>query len=91
MRATYVSDEKKYPLCEQLRSRHSDRHILAEFLEWLADVKELDVCSALQDADHPMNYATNTHDRLILEYFGIDRDKLEAERRAMLSALQEKT
>ena len=64
---------KQYPECERWAAVHPQAQVIAEFLEWLT----------FEDIE-----LSCRRDVLIARYLGVDLDALEAERRAMLEAVQ---
>lgn len=64
----------KYPECDKWGKVHSVACSITEFIEWREYHYEGERMPPLQDQ--------------IYAYFDIDADKLEAERRAMIEALQ---
>lgn len=68
------------PECEKLAAASEKHRIIMEFLEW-ADAKDVYL---LDDNNYPVD-----HHKFVVEYFEIDLDKVERERRALLEWLQE--
>lgn len=65
--------------------------VVQEFIDWLSNDRQYMLCTPKEDSLHgyylPVSYGGP--EQLMADFFGIDRDKIEAERRAILSALQE--
>jgi hypothetical protein len=66
-----------YPECEKLSAARPKSQVIGEFLEWLASEKEIHLDQSVRLED------------LLAEFFGIDQNKLEKERRMMLDNLRE--
>lgn len=81
-----------YPMHEKLKPLQGHSQAIGEFLEWcqstkgwvLAERGHDDILS--DDVLWPASYQTTD---LLAEYFGIDLDVLEDEKRAMLRTIQE--
>lgn len=80
-----MADNKRYPLCNQLSARDAERRQLTTFLEWLEE-RDIDIIEVFQNAT--ARFDVNSIEKLVLRYFEIDPEKLEAERRAMLEAVR---
>lgn len=84
-----------YPECDKLNALREPAHVLSEFLEFLGQ-DGLRLCR-LEDTgrirwDAPVEEYFGTHESsqdLIYRFLGIDSNKLELERRAMLAVLQQ--
>lgn len=59
-----------YPECEKLSAIHDERRAITEFIEWAGN--------------RLANTSATEVDELVMEFYDIDPDKLETERRAML-------
>lgn len=70
-----------YPVCEALAARAPERAILHNFIQWLEE-QNVSFVKSFEDGGNA--FLTQTSDSLILEYFGIDEQKLEEERRHIL-------
>lgn len=80
-----MRDTEKYPECEKLAHLSQERRIVHEFLEQLA-TRGISLCKVEQyDRYYPI---AQSDDSLFMECYGIDPNKLEKERRAMLDSLQ---
>lgn len=64
----------QYPECEKLSSNAETRNTVVAFLEWL---------SSQSQATQSQVFNVECADTFALSFLGIDRDKLEAERRAI--------
>lgn len=79
-----------YPECEKLRALHPERMALLAFIEWLHQDKKWTIAQPLPSGERYMPVLQQA-EAIVFEYLGVDTKKLEEERRAMLSALQERT
>ncbi len=79
-----------YPEHEKRAEVKDDIQVIGDFLEWI-DQKGLLLCSwvskEILDECVPIN---KSFDDLIYEYFNIDRDLIESERKAVLEAITRK-
>ena len=78
------------PTLDQLASHAVEEAVLQEFLEWLSSHRyEIAEWGQVNDNDllFPLG---GRQDDLIYEYLGVDKAKLEAERRALLAHQAEK-
>lgn len=74
--------EAEYPECEKLGELSVERQAISEFLEYLS-ANGIRLCRSTDE--HPRWYPISTSDdALFMQCYGIDENKLEAERRAML-------
>jgi hypothetical protein len=73
--------------CEKLRAVAPQSQKIGEFLEWLSEEKGISLCTL----DRYDRYEPHVQRReeLLAEYFDIDLDKVEQERRGILDALHE--
>jgi hypothetical protein len=64
--------------------------VVQEFIDWLAEDRHYTLCEPKPDSLHgyylPVLYGGP--EQLMADFFGIDRDKIETERRALLAAIQ---
>lgn len=61
---------------------------IGEFLDWLACVKGLDLCRYDGEKTERWWPAGITAEKLLAEYFGIDLNKAEEEKRAILAQMR---
>lgn len=66
------------PECEKLTAASSESQVIGEFIEWLQE-------TYCDDVEMPRV----SIERLLAEFFEIDLDKVEVERRALLDFIQE--
>ena len=74
------------PEHDKLREVKAQSQACGEFLEWLSDTKKLVLCFFDDESDQ-YQPAHPGLTRLLAEFFSIDQDKLESEKRAMLDYL----
>lgn len=77
----------EYPECEKLKAASPKSQAIGEFLDWLEAEKGVQLARYPEDSERLVPFSFST-ERLLAEFFGIDLDKVEDERRAMLSSLQ---
>lgn len=70
----------KYPEHQKLKAVKDKSQAIGEFLDWLSE-QGIYLCKLQQEEYMPHYYRING---LLAEYFGIDENKLEAEKRTML-------
>lgn len=76
-----------YPEHEKLAAVKSESQAIGEFMDWLADDG---IFLAGRDEDDAIIYPLQRPIRdLLHEFFNIDTDKIEVEKRAMLKLLRE--
>jgi hypothetical protein len=77
-----------YPEHEKLEKIVAESQICGEFLDWLRGKRGLELCGLSKDESffYPVSIPTS---KLLAEFFGIDRNKLEAEKRTMLELVRE--
>lgn len=90
----------KYPECEKLHAVHEESQKIGEFIEWLRYDKGIQLgkyytVDELNEADPGMEYQSGEFiavydpiNKLLAEYFEIDLDKVEEERRQILEELR---
>lgn len=70
--------------------RSGEAAVIQEFIDWLASERHYTLCEPIPNSLHgyygPASYGGP--EQLMADFFGIDRDKIETERRAILDALQ---
>lgn len=60
-----------------------------EFYDWLREERGLTLCEPVPDSIRGYYQPTYIQpEQLMADFFGIDRDKIEAERRALLEAIR---
>lgn len=75
--------QPKTPECDRLVSVADESHKLGEFLDWLEQRKRLSLARWSRSDDQLVPDYT-PKEQLLAEYYGIDLDKVDAERRALL-------
>lgn len=75
--------QQAYPECEKLSEHSSDMSAIRSFLEWASE-NGLEFGQWNGDRFETANKGT---EELLSAHFGIDQNKVDAERKAMLAAL----
>ncbi len=81
----------KYPECEKMSAVKDKSQAIGEFLEWLGSEKEVFLAKWELD-EYEDEYITRflySAEKLLAEFFNIDLNKVEQERRQILSELKE--
>jgi hypothetical protein len=77
-----------YPEHDKLRAISDQSQACYDFLEWLEDLHGARLCHVppgMHSTYFPLNFSMR---KLLADFFDIDQDRLEAERRAMLDELR---
>jgi hypothetical protein len=76
-----------YPEHEKLKKIQDQSQICGEFLEWLNSEYEIVLCQSRGKLDlyYP---CSQSREKLLAEFFDIDLDKLETEKRQMLEEMR---
>jgi hypothetical protein len=79
--------EPECPECDRMFAVHSDSQAQGEFLAWLQEEKHFTLCERMGDSVRlcPIHASV---EKLLAEFHGIDLNKAEAERRALLEFLR---
>lgn len=81
---------ERYPESEKLAQKRGERLTLGEFFQWLQGEKGYTLGEHVYDyPDDRFDPVTTNLDTLIMEFLGVDRKKLEAERQEMLEKMRE--
>ena len=75
----------KYINCEALHDRAPEKRILISFMAWLETQK---ITLVRSEEKGGYSFYGGTNDEIILDYFGIDQDQLEIERRHILESVR---
>lgn len=84
-----------YPEHEKLEKVKEETQAIGQFLEWLNSKKKIILGSYFKDADNlntdlqEMRMIYVQHEKLIAEFYGIDLDKLEQEKRDILKSIRQ--
>ena len=83
----------KYPECEKLQKVKDKSQAIGVFLDWIRNEKEISFCKWQEDeediAEGTGYYPIFTDtEKLLAEFFEIDLDKVEEERRTILENLR---
>ncbi len=79
---------------EKLKKVQDESQSIGDFLSWLNDHKKIVLGSYYRDGDclntdlEELRPIMKKHETLLAEYFGIDLDKLEEEKRAILKSIR---
>ncbi len=84
-----MSDDLATPELDKRSGVLDDSHKIGEFLDWLEQEKGITLAQ-WDDHDRLMPARTGGFERLLADYFGIDLDKVEAEKMAILEQLRAK-
>lgn len=86
---TDQTKQPETPECQRLSDVQTESNIIGEFLDWLTYDKQYEICEryATTEAYLPVHETTN---KLLAEYFEINLDKVEKERRELLEWLRNK-
>lgn len=71
----------KYPECDKWGGVADEASVIEDFASWLSDEKGIHFCETGEFGFYPCGTAVSS---LIYEYYEIDVNKLESERRAIL-------
>lgn len=83
------SREEKYPNAVKLSENADERRTATEFLEWLEE-NGYHVCERSPGSNFDTYHRTlKNFDDLVLAFIGVDKAKLEEERRAMIKVARE--
>jgi hypothetical protein len=75
-----------YPEHEKLKALGDSNQIVGDFIEWLSE-QGYEICRWNDSGTHCLPVHLH-RDQMLADFFEIDRDKLEAEKRQMLDALR---
>lgn len=76
-----------YPEHEKLKEVQDQSQVIGEFLEWLNYERKYSLCENEIRYDSWLPVSEN-HQELLAQYFNINLDKLEQEKRQMLESLK---
>lgn len=77
----------RYPECDKLDNNWKAYRAIYKFLEWLSEQK-MTICELLGKEFPEFQPVTKNAQDLVYEYFRIDANKLERERRVMLEKVR---
>jgi hypothetical protein len=84
-----MTKKSEYPEHEKLNAVKAKSQAIGEFLEWLQHERfqRVTLCLEADDEEefYPFHYST---EHLLAEFFKIDLNKIEAEKRAMLETMR---
>lgn len=82
-----------YPECEKMTNVRPQSDIVGEFLDWMSNKKEYNICEYHEDGPGEAGgyYPINSNiEELLADFFEIDLKKIEEERRQMLDDIRRK-
>lgn len=79
-----MSTKKRYPECKKMAAVKNESQAIGSFLDWL-EGEDLFICNLEKEEYRPIH---TTIEKLLAEYFEIDLDKVEEERRQILDELR---
>jgi hypothetical protein len=79
--------ESKYPECDKIVANHEKSQVIGEFLDWLEEWHPTEAEKVLARMKGRREYFSSK-EKLLAEYFGIDLNKVEVERRALLESIR---
>lgn len=80
-----------YPECEKMHKVAKETAAIGEFLEWLSENKKLTLCEYIEGYDDTYDRYIPYHyqiEELLAEFFKIDLNKVEKERRQILEDIR---
>lgn len=80
--------DEDYPEHAKLKAVVDKSQAIGEFIDWLIDTKGIVLASRFEISDILYRDATST-DELLADFFDIDRDVLEKEKRQILETIRE--
>lgn len=82
--------QPQYTECEKMQKVQKESQIIGEFLEWLGSEKEYSICKFCEYENREGSYYPVQLDKeqLLAEFFEVDLNKVEEERRAILEGLR---
>lgn len=78
--------EKEYPTLEKLREKKVERDALEGFLTWLR--REGIVLARWDKSGNVLESAMASDEELVFGFLGIDKDKVEEERRRLIASME---
>lgn len=82
----------KTPILDRIRTMQPQSQVVGEFIEWLTNEKSIRLCRAQRDPgpwDDIWLPIQQSNDSLLHEFFGINTDKEEKERQAVLAWIKQ--
>ena len=84
-----AKDYPKTPECERLKDVAPVSQKIGEFVDWLQTEKKFIICEEYEDGGITTNESAYLNmEKLLAEFFEINMDKVEKERRALLAWVQ---
>ena len=79
----------QYPEHDKLSKVMDKSQMIGEFLDWLREGRRKPIHLAETDDFGDLTLANTTIQKLLAEYFKIDEERLEGEKRAMLALIRD--
>ncbi len=86
VKAPLQNTDEAYPECAKLAEVSGMSQAIGEFLEWMGQDTPIVLAQYGEDGDLFM--ASTNREKLLAEFFEIDLNKVEKERRAMLDSIR---
>jgi hypothetical protein len=83
-----MAKTNEYPEHNKLQVIKDRSQPIGEFLVWLAETKHLEICERIGSHNDYLQPITQKSQELLAEYFDIDLERLEKEKRMMLDELR---
>ena len=85
-------ENSKYPECEKMRSIKEKSELCGDFLEWLqSKYRLINRQESFESSLASINYSSYINfEELLAEFFNIDLDKVEEEKKQILMELRNK-
>ena len=89
-------EDMKTPEFEKIQTNHDESQVIGMFLEWLQNEQEVILCTCDKRKSDKLDEEyydpiDDTIEQLLAEYFDIDLDKVEKERRGLLDEIRKQT
>lgn len=78
----------EYPEHDKMQAAMPAAQVVGDFLEWLTEVEPIHILARYEGTPPRLEPSPVGIEDLLYEYFGIDRDKIEAEKRQMLERVR---
>lgn len=83
-----MTTKKMFPEHEKMQVVRAKSQAIGEFLVWLRHEKGVHLATYIEGRDYLRSFRYDTND-ILAEFFDIDRDKIEAEKKEMLATIRE--
>ena len=82
-----MSEYPPTPTLDKMREVKDQSQAIGEFLEWLASEKNVHLAQSVDGHNYPQHFPYQT-EALLAEFFDIDLNEAEAEKRAILDHIR---